>query len=534
MGLSRQELYEQIKASSKDGYILAEMQRLGFWTESEPQPARELIARKAEIQQEIASLSAKIKDPEAALKLIHKQRMAAALEKRLQTRINRELKRFQSAHVHHQNKQKKLITLGDAAHFGTTQQAIQSEKLKALGLPEIDSALELAEQAGITLNELRFLTYSRRVSKLSHYQRFEMAKKIGGTRLISAPMPRLKRLQYWILERILNPLPVTPAAHGFVPKKGILSNARPHIGKKVVINLDLKDFFPTISYPRVKGLFLSLGYGNEVATLLSLLCTEAESQQVEIDGQRYFIAAAQRRLPQGSPCSPAISNQICKRLDKRLAGLAQKWNFAYTRYADDLTFSADSSQYLGALFKGLRQILKAEGFVLHPDKTRIMHKGARQEVTGLVVNQGLSVSAATLKRFRALLFQLEKDGLQGKTWAGHTSAEPGFLERLQGFAQYIRLVQPEKGQKLCAHLQAIRQKYPDTAFATATHSNQVHSRKSAFRQKSANAELPLPGQHVAPVPPPPKLAEIILDRGIVAEVEAAWKNTTQATQEGQA
>ncbi|MGE3728211.1 MAG: hypothetical protein AB7I41_21835, partial [Candidatus Sericytochromatia bacterium] len=143
--------------------------------------------------------------------------------------------------------------------------------------------------------------------------------------------------------------------------------------------------------------------------------------------------------------------------------------------------------------------------------------------------------------FRALLYQLEKDGLHGKTWAGHTSEEPGFWERIQGFAQYIRMVQPEKGEKLCAQLQVIRQKYPDTGYFFVSQTQvkpslssselQAKARKTAFRQNSAFAELPLPGQRVAPVPPPPCIAETILDRSILAEVEAAWQaHETQTTQ----
>lgn len=519
MGLSRQELYEQIKANSKDGFILAEMQRLGFWTAAEPQPARALIARKAEIQKEIAALSAQIKDPEAALKLIHKQRMAAALEKRLQTRIQRELKRYQRALVQYHQKQQTIAKLGDGAHFGKTSQSSQPEKLLALGLPLLETALQLSEAAGITLNELRFLTYSRKVSRISHYQRFEMPKKTGGNRQISAPMPRLKRMQYWILDRLLSPLPISAQAHGFVPQKGILSNAQPHLGKKVVVNLDLKDFFPSLTYPRVKGLFLSLGYGNEVATLLALICTEAESQAVELDGERYYLSAEQRRLPQGSPCSPAISNLICRRLDKRLLGLAQKWGFDYTRYADDLTFSASSSQYLGALLKGVRQIIAGEGFVLHPDKTRIMHQGSRQEVTGLVVNQRPSIPAATLKQFRALLFQLEKDGLTGKNWAGHASEEPGFLMRLEGFAHYICMVQPEKGQKMLKTIKKIQQRSLPESVSLPSQL----AKKSLFRQKSAQGELPQPQQRVAPEMAPPRLVDVIQDRSLLAHVEAAWQ-----------
>ena len=124
---------------------------------------------------------------------------------------------------------------------------------------------------GIKIGELRFLAYDRTVAKVDHYARFTIPKKSGGVREISAPMPRLKRAQYWVLVNILQPLEAHDAAHGFRAKRSILTNARPHAGRRVVINIDLKDFFPTISYRRVKGFFVRLGYPEEVAAPLALI-----------------------------------------------------------------------------------------------------------------------------------------------------------------------------------------------------------------------------------------------------------------------
>jgi len=118
-----------------------------------------------------------------------------------------------------------------------------------------------------------------------------------------------------------------------------LTNARNHVGRDVVINLDLKDFFPTLTYARVKGLFEALGYAEAVAIPLALLCTEPMVDEVTLDGERHFIADGPRLLPQGAPTSPAITNLICRRLDRRLVGLARTLGFIYSRYADDLTFS---------------------------------------------------------------------------------------------------------------------------------------------------------------------------------------------------
>jgi len=508
--LSRQELYDKIKESSKDEYTLSEMQRLGFWSTDKPFLATELIKRKSELHKAIRSLSQEIKDPEAMLKAIHQQRMKDARKRRIETKVKKELKRYQRATDWHQKQQKQISYLGDLCHLKDPQDAdsqiTKLELLKQKKLPICENAPQLAQLMGVTLNELRFLCFTDRVSKRSHYQRFAIPKKTGGTRLISAPMPRLKRLQYWILDNILTPLPLTEQAHGFVTGKSILTNAAPHIGQSLVINLDLKDFFPTITYPRIKGLFLHQGYNNEIATLLALLCSEPETQVVEMDGQRYFIHDKQRFLPQGAPTSPMLSNLLCRNLDKRLQGLATKYDFAYSRYADDLTFSSTQYQPIKPLLNWVKKITKEEGFTLHPDKTRIMHRGNRQEVTGIVVNQQLSLNRKTLNQFRALLFQIKKDGYQNKTWGKGGD----LLSTITGFAHYVRMVKPEKGAQFLNQIAEIKKLY-----GHSSQQNNFAYTSSAFRQASAKGELPLPSMKVAQPPPAPDLEKMIQHREVL-------------------
>ncbi len=503
--LSRQELYDKIKETSKDEYILSEMQRLGYWKESDkPSVAEKLIKRKAELQTEINHLSREITDPKEALKAIHKQRMAEARQQRVDTKVKHELKRYHRATEWYQRKQHKIEYLGNACIINYPQDdknnVSDAEKLSLHNLPTCSTAIELAELMAITLNELRFLCYTNEVSKITHYQRFGIHKKTGGVRLISAPMPRLKRLQYWVLDNILQKIPLSDHAHGFVPLRSIVSNARPHIGKKIVINMDLKDFFPTIGYPRIKGLFSNLGYNNEVSTLLALICSEPETETVEMDEQRYYIHSKQRFLPQGAPTSPNISNIICYRLDKRLQGLAKKTGFVFTRYADDMTFSSQNSDKVMSLLNWVKAIITEEGFVLHPEKTRIMHKGVRQEVTGVVVNEKLSVNRKHLKQFRALLFQLKKDGYGNQRWGKGGSLLPA----LSGYAYFVKMVNPAKGQKFLAQIKEIIQLhgYPDDgAKHVYSHSN--------FRKKSAQGKLPLDSMQVAQAPLPPDIDKII-------------------------
>src|SRR5262249_50962039 len=132
------------------------------------------------------------------------------------------------------------------------------------------------------------------------------------------------------------------------------------------------------------------GYREQIATLLALLCTEAPREVVTHNGKEYYIALGPRCLPQGAPTSPALTNALCLRLDRRLTALAQKLGWRYTRYADDLTFSLPATHAgkprLGALLGGVKHIVKSEGFALNDEKTRVARPGSRQKITGLVVN----------------------------------------------------------------------------------------------------------------------------------------------------
>src|SRR5207248_236159 len=152
----------------------------------------------------------------------------------------------------------------------------------------------------------------------THYVQFTVPKKSGGTRTLSAPHRKLAAAQQWVLANVLNRLPAEPPAHGFVAGHSTLTNARPHSGRAVIINMDLEGFFPSITFPRIRSVFQRLGYSPAVATILALLCTECPRREVEYAGQRYYAATGPRGLPQGACTSTALSNQVARPLDKRL------------------------------------------------------------------------------------------------------------------------------------------------------------------------------------------------------------------------
>lgn len=454
----RQQLYDRIKASTKESVILEEMKRLGFWKKEAGVPSlpEQLILKEADLTKELTSLleqQRKYKNKEEALKEIRKARLEKSRLKQEENKKLRKQKKAEKAARWKALKEKDIIYLGDDVSKGLNNKENDIAKISKNLLPVITTVEELARAMNTTVGTIRYLAYNRIVSRTTHYKRFYIPKKTGGKRLISTPMPKLKQAQYWVLENILEKIIVQDAAHGFIKKRSIVSNALPHVKAEVVVNIDMKDFFPTITYPRVKGVFQSFGYSEQIATILALLCTEAECDEIELDGETYYASGIERFLPQGAPTSPAITNIICRKLDARLKGISAKLNFQYTRYADDLTFSAsgEDTANLKTLMGFIKKIVREEKLFIHPDKVRVLRKGARKEVTGIVVNDRPTVCAKKLDRFRALLFQIEKDGLQGKHWNNATN----LLASIKGFANFVTMVDPLKGKPLTERVNRI-------------------------------------------------------------------------------
>lgn len=462
---NRKELYDRIARGGKDEVILDEMTRLGFWASDQalPDDPPDEIRRIAELRQRLAQLrdqAARLKNLAALEQELKKRRLAESLQRRSETKQRRLGERAALRAETQANKTRELTYLGPgvSAGLGPDPRRRQSDaaRLAAQQLPVLSTAAELAAAIAVPLGELRFLAFAREVSTTTHYRRFTIPKRSGGERVISAPRIRLKRVQRWILEHILEPVELAPAAHGFVRGRSTVTNATPHVGAAVVVNLDLKEFFPTITYRRIKGVFGKLGYSEEVATVLALLCSEPEIAETQLDGITYFVARGPRRLPQGAPTSPALTNVLCRRFDRRIAGYAARHAFTYTRYADDLTLSTrDGDAKIGSALAFLRKVITAEGFTVHPDKIRVARAGRRQEVTGVVVNAKPAVVRAELRRFRALLHHIEKDGPAGKRW-GHGG---DVFAAALGFASYVAMVDPAKGAVLRAKVIELRARY---------------------------------------------------------------------------
>jgi hypothetical protein len=314
-------------------------------------------------------------------------------------------------------------------------------QLSRYGLPVWQTEAALAAALDVELKTLRsFSTHSAK-DRCSHYVTFAIPKRSGGERLIMAPKTRLKRLQRQLNALLVTKLPVSEYAHGFRTRRSVRTNAEPHVGKDVILRLDITDFFGSIHFGRVRGMLIALGYGYPVASALAALMTEAVRQPVVVGEIRFFPPVGPRACPQGAPTSPGLSNALVVKMDRRLAGLARRYGFAYTRYADDLTFSGNDIAGAHALRLLATRVLEEEGFTVNARKTQLKRSGSRQTVTGVVVNDVLGLSRQARRRLRAAIHQYLK------AHAGGT-ADPALLARLDGKVAYLSMLNAGQARRL--------------------------------------------------------------------------------------
>src|SRR5579859_460886 len=337
-------------------------------------------------------------------------------------------------------------------------------------LPAICSLGELADWLHLSAGELEWfadlkgLAARRRASvELGHYHYRVLAKAGGGVRLIEAPKERMKEIQRQILMRILDAVPVHEAAHGFVRGRSIKTFVAPHVGRRAVLRMDLRDFFPSFAAGRIQALYRLIGYPEMVADRLGGLCLAVTPSLVwkgrcaAVDPQvlgeaRAFYARP--HLPQGAPTSPALANICAYRLDCRLSGLALKAGAAYTRYADDLAFSGESDfeRRVEWFAAEVAAIAHDEGFEVHHRKTRVMRQGVRQHLAGLVTNERVNVMRADFDRLKATLTNCVRYRPESQNREGH----PEFRMHLLGRVGFVEQVHPAKGARLRRIFEQIR------------------------------------------------------------------------------
>jgi retron-type reverse transcriptase len=378
---------------------------------------------------------------------------AARAARKAQKKAEAAERKRQHAEAVARRKATDILFVGKGVSALLNDRTSDAAKLAAAGLPVLHTPADLAGALGLTIPKLRWLCFHTEAATRIHYVQFEVPKKSGGTRTLSAPHRTLAAAQEWVLANVLSKLAAEAPAHGFVPGRSTLTNAAPHAGRDVVVNLDLEGFFPSIGFARVRHVFRRLGYSGAVATLLALLCTECPRRRVVYAGTPYFVATGPRGLPQGACTSPALSNQVARKLDRRLAGLAQKLGLTYTRYADDLTFSAGPGlrEKVGYLIARVRHIAADEGFAVNAKKTRVLRPESRQTVTGLVVNVAPAVPRRVVRRLRAILHRAKSEGLAAQNREGH----PNFRGWVEGMIAYVAMAKPDVGKALWAALDEV-------------------------------------------------------------------------------
>lgn len=293
---------------------------------------------------------------------------------------------------------------------------------------------ELATFINISLKRLTYILYSKK--RTSHYKEFQISKPSGAPRTLHAVSGELKLLQRKALDALQAQYKPSRYSHGFTPSKSIISNAEYHRRKKLVLKVDLEDFFPSINFGRVQGLFSSppFNFGKEAAmTMAQMSCLD------DVQGT----------LPQGGVLSPYIANMLCRRLDKKLAKLATENRCRFTRYADDITFSTNDVVKLPVknLLKSIYSIIKSEHFVVNKKKTKLLTQRDRQVITGIIVNDGLNVNRKYVRNLRATIHNCEKSGVRSQLnkanfrdnrnsrpspWDGTVPTEEFFLKHLLG------------------------------------------------------------------------------------------------------
>lgn len=332
------------------------------------------------------------------------------------------------------------------------------EKLARYELPELRSFDDFAAALEIAPSTLKWLAYRRQLGSYSHYAAFHIPKRTGGTRKILAPKNELKRAQRWILKNVLERVTLPAQATAYCTGRSTLTNAEAHVGQAFLIKLDIKEFFPSITFIRVRGLFKSLGYSGGISTVFSLLTTSADFSIENLDGKMHVIAPGEPALPQGAPTSPAISNLICRRMDHDLAKISSMHGLRYSRYSDDMSFSSASRWPKRRIWEVLRELTSAihkHGFAIQGSKTRFVPKSTRQTVTGIVVNEKCNLSRDWVRRFRTQLHYLDSSNL-------------GFAANavMRGKLSYLFMANPASASRIASRYSWLR-KRPETYLASS-------------------------------------------------------------------
>lgn len=293
------------------------------------------------------------------------------------------------------------------------------KKLNKNNCPVVFEFDHLSKLFGIKRQELAKMVNSPE----SFYRTFSIPKQKGGSRNITSPYPSLLHCQRWIYRNILLNQKIHPSVHGFTPNRSIISNATEHISKKVLLKMDLENFFPSIPINWVINLFHKLGYAKNVAFYLASLC------------------CYEGYLNQGSATSPYLTNILLRSLDGRLNKLSESYNLKYTRYADDLTFSGE---YIPFIYIDIvKNIISDYGLNVNDQKTKLHLKPGQRIVTGISVSgDKLRLPREAKREIKNQVHFINKYG-----FVSHINKlkinNPLYLDSLYGKVQFWLQIEPE-------------------------------------------------------------------------------------------
>lgn len=313
-----------------------------------------------------------------------------------------------------------------------------SIKLCMLGLPvfqTIDDFSKITHVSKYTIYQL-----SKHADK--YYKTYLIPKKSGKHRKICHPSKKLKGLQSWILVNILNKLNVSSSCKGFEKGSSTANNVEPHKGANAVLSIDLKDFFPTIKSNQIYSIFTTLGYNTGISSVLAKICTFEGS------------------LPQGSPCSPKLANLAAWTLDVRVQGYVGKRGITYTRYADDLSFSALSPSKVVRIIPMIKSIIKDENFKVNTAKTRVAGLARAKKITGLIItDDSFGIGKKKYKELRSKIYHLTFPTEQSNI---------KLLYEVNGWLAYLNSVDKKRLSKAKEYIATLVAKHPTTLVSSIT------------------------------------------------------------------
>lgn len=328
-------------------------------------------------------------------------------------------------------------------------------------LPKLQNYPVLLKFLDLTPEQLHWLTkpwlksHHQEAFPLSHYRYRWVSKNqyqnnSPSFRLLEIPKPLLKRVQQKVAHAILDKVPLHPQAHGFRQGLSIQTCATVHQNKRWVLKMDLEDFFLSITYARVYGIFRHLGYPLPIVRNLSLLTTHVSSERElkrHLSEHRIRQTYHIPHLPQGAPSSPVLSNLAAYRLDCRLSALAQTIGADYSRYADDLFFSGNRYQDFSQLIPYIASICQSERFRINFRKTRIMGRGQQQKILGQVINQETNPPRKEYQRLQAILYNCVHRGVASQ-FDDYSDRPEHYNAWLQGKIAHIKMLNPQKAARL--------------------------------------------------------------------------------------